>query len=234
MKKDYRGILICTDYDGTLAWDGVSEENIAAIEDFKKHGGLFTLATGRANYEISPDILPVKPNAPVVCAIGSRIYDLDENKSLMDSVMEPECAEIAVKAALAMPCLGSASIYRANGREHITDISEEGIRRGFAGFGDDVYKVVYWLTETYSAELFEKIAGICGEQCNLCSNREDILEITAPGVHKGTAVAKLKELVGARLLITAGACRMTLNFSTVSISIQQKGHSSAEADTILS
>ncbi len=204
MNKDYRGILICTDYDGTMAWNGVPEENIRAIEDFKKHGGLFTLATGRANYEISHDILPVKPNAPVVCAIGSRIYDLDTHTSLMDSVMKPECAEIAAKAALAMPCLASASIYRADGREHITDISADGIVKGFADFGHDVYKVVFWLKENYSPELFEKISSICGDRCNLCSNREDILEITAPGVHKGTAVIKLKELTGASILITAG------------------------------
>ena len=120
------------------------------------------------------------------------------------AVMEPECAEIAAKAALAMPCLGSASIYRSEGREHITDISEEGIAKGFSGFGSDVYKVVYWLTGNYTQELFDKIADICGDKCNLCSNREDILEITAHGVHKGTAVAKLKELTGAGLLITAG------------------------------
>lgn len=204
MKKDYSGILICTDYDGTMAYDGVPQENIDAIENFKKHGGLFTLATGRANYEVTPDILPVKPNAPLVCMIGSRLYDLDRGESLMDAVMDGSCAEIVKRAAMAIPCLESASIYKSSRRVHFTNHTEEEIDRGLAEFGDDTFKIVFWLTGPYTQELFDKIEAICGDRCNLCSNREDILEITAPGVHKGTAVRKLKELLGAKILITAG------------------------------
>ena len=73
----FDGILLCSDYDGTLAGpDGkVSPENAQAIRYFTENGGLFTLATGR-----SPDfvrqmcaVLPL--NAPVMCLNGGAIVD---------------------------------------------------------------------------------------------------------------------------------------------------------------
>ena len=43
----FDGILICTDLDGTLLKNdkSVSEENLRAIEYFKREGGRFTFVT---------------------------------------------------------------------------------------------------------------------------------------------------------------------------------------------
>ena len=71
--KRYDGILFCTDYDGTLFYDGVHPDNLEAIREFMENGGRFTLATGRANYEVRQADLPVHHNAPMLCMIGSRI-----------------------------------------------------------------------------------------------------------------------------------------------------------------
>ena len=75
MQKDYSGILLCTDYDGTLSYGGVCRENIDAINDFMAHGGRFTLATGRGTYELREGDLPVTPNAPLVLMIGAQLDD---------------------------------------------------------------------------------------------------------------------------------------------------------------
>ena len=48
--QKFKGILFCTDLDGTLLpTDGqeVSARNMEAIRYFQSEGGLFTLATGR-------------------------------------------------------------------------------------------------------------------------------------------------------------------------------------------
>lgn len=204
MMKDYSGILICTDYDGTLAWDGVCQKNIDAICEFMAHGGKFTLATGRANYEVCENDLPVKPNAPLVCMIGSRIYDFTAQKSLADYPMAKKCKETVRKAAIRLSGLASASVYSGTKTTPLVLDSIEKIDEGLRDFGDDVYKVVFWLKENYTQPLFDEVKILCGEVCNLCSNREDILELTAAGVHKGTAVLRLKEMLGAKLLVCAG------------------------------
>lgn len=202
--KDCSGILICTDYDCTLSWNGVSQKNIDAINDFMAHGGKFTLATGRANYEVSENDLPVRPNAPMLCMIGSRIYDFAAKKSLADFPMNITCKETVRKAALRLSGLGSASVYCADRSTPLVLDTAEDIDAGLRDFGDDVYKVVFWLKENYTQALFDEVRTLCGDKCNLCSNREDILELTAAGVHKGSAVLALKELLGAKLLICAG------------------------------
>ena len=73
----FDGILICTDLDGTLYRSDktISPENMAAIEYFKREGGLFTFITGRMpNY--SQDAYNwVKPNVPYGCVNGGGLYD---------------------------------------------------------------------------------------------------------------------------------------------------------------
>ena len=46
--KKFEGMLLITDFDGTLACHGtISEENCSAIRYFQENGGLFTFSSGR-------------------------------------------------------------------------------------------------------------------------------------------------------------------------------------------
>lgn len=207
-KKKYEGYLICTDYDGTLYWKGVHPDNIEAINEFMAGGGKFTLATGRANYEVREQDLPVMPNAPMLCMIGSRIWDFSQKKSLGDFTMDGSEADAVRKICRYLreesPVdMEDASVYRADGPVRFNNRSAEGIEEGAAQL-IGAYKIVFWLKDEFTREMFDAVQAICGDACHLCSNREDILEITARGVHKGTAVLRLKEIVGAHTLICAG------------------------------
>ena len=75
--KNFEGILICTDLDGTLLNSNgkISKENLDAIEYFKANGGLFTFITGRLPYFSSDVYNVIKPNAPFGCINGGGIYD---------------------------------------------------------------------------------------------------------------------------------------------------------------
>lgn len=206
--KKYDGYLICTDYDGTLYYNGVHPDNIEAINEFMANGGKFTLATGRANYEVREKDLPVTPNAPMLCMIGARIWDFREKRSLGDFTMNGSEAD-AVRAVCrylrdeSPVKLDDASMYCGEKsyifHNHSDADAEEGIR-----LLKGAYKIVFWLKERYTPEMYDAVQKICGDSCNLCSNREDILEITARGVHKGSAVRRLKEITGAHTLICAG------------------------------
>lgn len=206
--KKYEGILLCTDYDGTLFYNGVHPRNLEAIREFTAGGGRFTLATGRANYEVRENDMPVKPNAPMLCMIGSRIWDFTEQKSLGDFTMDGSEADVIRKIYVHLRensevLLDDASVYRADKPYLFTNHTDAAIEEGACRI-DGAYKVVFWLKDNYTPRLFEEVREICGDTCNLCSNREDILEITTRGVHKGSAVLKLKEILGAHTLICAG------------------------------
>ena len=93
--KDFSGILLCTDMDGTLLKKdhSVSPENIKAIEFFKNQGGLFIFVTGRAPILVSDYYNIVKPNAPIGCINGAGLYDFNLKnyifkKTMHDSVFE--------------------------------------------------------------------------------------------------------------------------------------------------
>ena len=82
--KKFKGILICTDLDGTLlnSQGKISKENLDAIEYFKANGGLFTFITGRLPYFSSDVYDIINPNAPFGCINGGGIYDHREGKYL--------------------------------------------------------------------------------------------------------------------------------------------------------
>lgn len=92
----FDGILICTDLDGTLLRnDGtISEENLKAIEYFKKEGGKFTFITGRMPFFVSHIYDKVKPNAPFGCVNGGGLYDFEKQEYIWKSVMPDGVVEL--------------------------------------------------------------------------------------------------------------------------------------------
>ena len=81
--KNYSDYLICSDFDGTLHWGGIPENNIRAIERFQVGGGRFTLCTGRkAEGFLHDDALPFPLTAPMIGLSGAQIFDLATNTEL--------------------------------------------------------------------------------------------------------------------------------------------------------
>lgn len=72
----FDGVLLCVDFDDTLAVEGeVSAQNAAAIRYFTGNGGKFTIVSGR-NIRFFIEKYPAYgTNAPLVGFNGARIYD---------------------------------------------------------------------------------------------------------------------------------------------------------------
>ncbi len=102
MEKRYDGILLCSDFDRTLASnkhgehsgeliDAVPKNNIDAIKRFVNGGGTFVMVSGR-----NPDeMISLAPHIPMhdlfVCSNGTAVYSVSKNKSVVDYVMGEEC-----------------------------------------------------------------------------------------------------------------------------------------------
>lgn len=71
---------IFCDLDGTLYNDGISDEDVKAIEEIEKEGVIFHVATGRVFKQACNMISDkIKLNGYFICENGSFIFDKDEN-----------------------------------------------------------------------------------------------------------------------------------------------------------
>ena len=70
----FDGILLCTDFDGTLAIkEQVSQENCDAIRYFQENGGKFTILSGRHPFFLKEHLEGFTVNAPLVGYNGAYI-----------------------------------------------------------------------------------------------------------------------------------------------------------------
>lgn len=79
----YSGILICSDYDETLAVRSrVSNENKEALKYFCENGGAFTVISGRRLGFIREYASDIGINAPFAGLNGSYIWDFETGETL--------------------------------------------------------------------------------------------------------------------------------------------------------
>ena len=104
----FRGLLICTDLDGTLLRNdkSISKENLDAIEYFKAEGGYFTFVTGRMPHTSAKTCGIVKPNAPFGCINGGGLYDYDKKEYIFTSVLPEEGMELVKFIDETLPGVG--------------------------------------------------------------------------------------------------------------------------------
>ena len=81
----YTGILLCSDFDGTL-YNGefIPEENMKAIRHFRENGGLFSVVSGRDTGFLNPFFEGYSFGVPIVNYNGAVIYDFDRQKMISE------------------------------------------------------------------------------------------------------------------------------------------------------
>ena len=214
MSGKFEGILLCSDYDGTLYAHsplpgypaGIPKENIDALQYFMTEGGLFTLCTGRRGKSAPLDIVP---NAPIIGLSGTEIYDLRTDTVLRLFTLGKEWRQITLDF-LPGGCAARSDIA---GISIVTDrtahpfAADDPAARDFVRTcTEPVCKIMFYFTEPRTApdpvppEVREHCRGIV----NPLSNGTNAFQITALHAHKGTGVRYLKKFLGARLLVCAG------------------------------
>ncbi len=79
---DFSKVIFMTDLDGTLFTDDkrILPQDMAAIERFRKGGGLFTVATGRGCAMSRAAAEKLKIDIPAVVFNGAAVYDFKQDK----------------------------------------------------------------------------------------------------------------------------------------------------------
>lgn len=201
---ELKKILICTDYDGTLSYGGVSKENAEAVKRFMAAGGLFTLSTGRRGEEmLDGKVLPFTPNAPMVGLTGSQIYDVENKCELYAKFLSENWRELMKRLLSEFPAMKFFQIVCPEGFTDVDLPNEEAALEAIKN-ATRVYKIVV-IHENENDPIPEYIKKLCKEYSKeVTSNGHTSFEITENGVTKGSAVKILKEHCNAEKLVCIG------------------------------
>ncbi len=220
----FDGVLLCTDFDDTLVrtnitGPGASEtekrnepvvfgRNKEALDYYLAQGGRFTVATGRAYQTFSPYRDRVPMNAPAVLSNGAILYDFAADRELYHAWLPEQVRDHARRLAQTFPDVAFEThvgdliyTYRPNeiAWRHIHKLGQPYEEREFAdmpwpwikllvehGEHERLVQVQQWVAETFP-----------GQYEPIFSNRY-LMEITAYGANKGTAVRRVAERLGIR------------------------------------
>jgi Cof subfamily protein (haloacid dehalogenase superfamily) len=205
----FKGILICTDLDGTLLRNdkSISRENSEAIEYFKSEGGKFTFITGRMPYFSHKAREMVGPNAPIGCANGGGIYDFEASEYVYKRVLPREALELVEYAEKNVPGIGISvytfeRIYFSAENEAMAEFRAvtgvENAVKPYREIDEPLTKVVFGDINPEKLKRLEAIlrAHPMADNFEFVSSEKILFEILPKGVNKGTVLPKLAEHLG--------------------------------------
>jgi Cof subfamily protein (haloacid dehalogenase superfamily) len=200
--------LAATDLDGTLLRsDGtVSRRTCRAIHGAEEAGILLALVTGRPPRWMAPVAAATGHAGVAICANGALLYDL-HTEQVVGSTLLAAPAALDTVAALraAVPGLSFAAEFTPGfGHEasyrHGWDLGEVSVRVGAAEeiLDQPVVKLLARHPTMDRDELLTLARELLGAGVTVTSSSttEALLEISAPGVTKATALAGLAERAG--------------------------------------
>ena len=205
----FEGILLCTDLDGTLLKndESISDENLEAIDHFKREGGAFTFVTGRPHF-IAHDICErIKPNVPFGCANGGGVYDHINQKYIWTQTLPYDAVEL-IRCIDEQVCTAGIQIntferaYFSKDNEtmrHFRRVTGlQNIVRHYADIDEPLCKVVFGSEEDSDIAEIERIlrSHPRADEFDFIRSERTLFEILPKGIGKGVALKKLSEYLG--------------------------------------
>lgn len=210
--RKFEGILLCSDFDQTMGISGVvTPKNCEAIRYFQQNGGLFTIVSGRNPHYLKTHQNGFAVNAPLVGYNGALILDHRTYKILYEGGRQDtralDLAEMFWERDAGIRCVmlhdskeKSISCHREKREDCVGTIAA--LR---ANCRLPVYNTIC-RTETpeQAAALCRNLAAVAGPDFEIARSWEYGVEIICQKDKKGAAALRLKDMLGARLLVTAG------------------------------
>lgn len=187
----FDGYLICTDLDGTFTvGHEICGENAKYVKYFQENGGLFTVSTGRLLNHLD-EFKDFKPNCPVITHNGAVISDLENKEVLYKKTFSKECIELYDYVS------ENTDIRLAvfNGLNDFVDVADFEQKKD-----TELFKLVFRMdSEKSTYNLRAKLIEKFGDKYSIFLGWSLGVECLAKDANKGTAVLKLKEILGDRV-----------------------------------
>ena len=208
----FDGILLCSDFDLTMGKGGVvTDGNCAAIRYFQENGGRFTIISGRNPLFLKEHQNGFRVNAPLVGYNGALILDENTGEVLYSGGRQDQKAlDLAESLWKADPTLCRVVMHDAPLRS-LTCRREEwencvrSIDALRAHCTLPLYNVLCCAeTPEETAAIKDHLAAVAGPDFEIARSWETGVEIVCIPDRKGVAAKRLKQMLGARLLVCVG------------------------------
>lgn len=200
----YSGILLCSDFDGTLSHNGtVSKENMDAIRAFMSQGGLFTVASGRYYDFLLPFFEDTELTAPIVALNGAVFYDMKTKTVLREKFMQGLTPEYVKKIFEKVDGVNEIVFYTKDGFVHLSPNEAERTAKLDL---EHVYKLSVRVDENkeLSDRATETLRTITPECYEVARSWYWGIEVEGIECTKGPATRELARMLGAHTLVCVG------------------------------
>ncbi|MBA3303070.1 MAG: HAD family hydrolase, partial [Acidimicrobiia bacterium] len=200
--------LIASDLDGTLLRsDGsVSRRTRDALAVLEESGRVLVLVTGRPPRWMAPVVEATGHRGLALCANGAVVYDLATESVVQEDLIDPAVgAEVVAAIREALPDVVFAverSRARGLGRESAYALTYDPVGGVLVGevdelLADPVAKLLARHPDLGPDEMLARVREVVGDLCEVThSSDHGLMEISATGVSKAFALARLAEELG--------------------------------------
>lgn len=208
----YSGYLIASDLDGTLidSSQGISRQNIDAINSFVEEGGLFAIATGRTELTAIPFIKDINVNCPCILYNGAVIYDINRKAYIRSIFLNKMKVLELLKEILhryknlCMQIFTPGRIFIVSGGENIDPIVlREGQPFETAGIDDILDEEWIKVLMTDTNQTLKKVQQYITNRMpsgiiHSVFSATTYLELFTAGVSKGSMLGTLMDITGVK------------------------------------
>ena len=202
----FDGILITTDWDGTLFFNGdISKENIDAINYFMANGGKFTVCSGRYYKFLEQYRNKINPNTYFLCYNGALIINPDTKEVLHEGFCDDYIFKIVDKLLCSELDFLNVNFYDDKNPEPIQLTIEEFKKTRESYEKRNLYKILFRFPSVDMALKAKKILSEFDMRGYIAVRSWEIsLEILKEENAKGYAIRRLKKALGAKTVVAVG------------------------------
>ena len=205
----FDGVLLATDFDDTYYSEAgtVHPDNLAAVEYFKREGGFFTVATGRAHRTFAPFLALAPVNVPVILSNGAQLYDFQREEMVLETVISPTVAgdlEKLVKThpAVSLEAYHGEEIYIWNPNKwtwyHLNKAGTGAVECPIGQMPQPWGKAILHQDHQLLLPVQKEILARWPDRYEAIFSNPHMLEITAKGSTKGGMVLELARRLGVK------------------------------------
>ena len=214
-EKPYAGLALLTDLDGTLLTPEktVSPEDAAAIADFRRKGGLFSIATGRGTQATQEFLELLRPDFPAVMYNGALLYDSAEQQIITAAHLPEETAALLSELMRAFPDVGAEVLceegvfvlqMNEQERQHLTITHIPIVMKMLGEIRvTSCFKALFAGPPERIAEMQEYVRAERFSAVSFTRSHRWFLELLPHHTNKGTALEKLRAVLPAGTVIGA-------------------------------
>ncbi len=202
----FDGILLASDWDGTLAINGnIPKKNIEAIDYFQQNGGSFTICSGRYFKYLMSFKDTVRVNTYTICYNGAYIIDTETDDLLYQGFCDEYLFEILNELLSRDLHYKTIALYDDEHPEPYELTVDEFMNTVDAHRKKRLYKVLLRSDTPEHAEQGVRVANSLDLRDYIAVRSWEIsLEILKKENSKGAAIKRVAEKIGARLTVGVG------------------------------